>query len=335
MNIRACVIRPILRIMCLLACIAAAGTAAASPPRGSAAPPISLKDLDGQVVLTEKLAPRALVLVFGEMSHPGTREACADVMEVMSDPKFAGGVAVPILVVAQAAPPSQLKEEAAKGRYPPVVLQDSKREAFGAYHVLVIPTIVVVDGKGKVVYSMPAYLKKSKSLLTEAILTATGKESQEQFDQAVDPKAPSETHETVRADRLVNLGEELARHGLFEMAVARFTEATALVPGHVGATLGLGNLMLRQERLAEAEPLFRSVLATHPDSAEASLGIASVQIRRGDDIDTAQATVQGIIDRDPKQSRARYLMGLIQERRGDTAAAAAQFKRAAELLMDR
>jgi hypothetical protein len=336
MNARVSLSGPLTRALCLLVCLLGAGHAPASPPRGSVAPPITLKDLNGQTVSTEKLAPRALVLIFGQISHEGVQQACADVLDSLSDPRLAGDVVVPILIVSQDAPPAQLKDEAVQGRYPAIILQDPKREAFGAYHVLVIPTIVVVDDKSKVVYSLPAYLQKSRTLLTESILTATGKESPEQFELSLDPKAPVETHESIRAERLVHLGHELTRHGLYEMAEARFTEATALVPGHTGAMLGLGDLMLRQDRLAEAEPLFRSVLAAHPDSQDAVLGMASVQLQHGgDDVVRAQESVQSLIDKDPQQPRARYLMGLIQERRGDTAAAAAAFKKAAELLMDR
>lgn len=336
MNARALVAGPVVLGLCVLVCVAVAARAWASPPRGSVAPPITLKSLNGEEVETAKLAPRALVLIFGDMGHDGAKQACADVMETLADPRFAGGSAVPILIISQEGTPAQLRDQAAQGRFPAIILQDPKREAFGAYHVLVIPTIVVVDGQGKVVYSLPAYMQKVRGVLTDSILTATGQETPEQFEQSIDPQAPAATHEEVRADRLVHLGQELTRHGLYEMAEARYTEATTLVPGHVGAMLGLGDLMLRQDRLDEAEPLFRSVLAAHPDSADAILGLASVQLKRGgDDVAKAQEAVQKLIEKDPKQARARYVMGLIQERRGDMAAAAAEYRKAAELLMDR
>ena len=309
---------------------------AASPPRGSVAPPITLPDLSGTPVSTAKLAPRTLVLIFGELDHDGTRQACSDVLDVLSDPRFANDAVVPVMIIAQEAPDARLKEEAAQGRFPAVILHDPKRDAFGAYRVLVLPTVIVVDGKGKVVHSMPGFLRRSRDILTEALLTATGKEPEEQFERTIDPKAPDVPHEAVRADRLVHLGAELTKHGLYEMAEARYTEATSLVPGHIGATLGLGELMLRQNRLTDAEPLFRSVLAVHPDSVDAALGIASVQLKRGgDDLPKAEAGVKAIIDKDPTQARARYLMGQIHEQRGEFAAAMAEYRKVAELLLDR
>ena len=310
--------------------------AAAAPAPGTDAPPIVLKDLSGAEVSTAKLAPRPLVLIFGELGHEGVRQACADVADVLEDPRLAGSLAVPILVIAQDAPVSQLKEQATKGRFPAIVLHDPKRDAFGAYKVLVLPTVVVVDGKGKVVHAMPGLFQRFKDILTESILVAAGKETQGQLDQVLDPKSSTVSHEALRADRLVHLGAELTRHGLYELAEARYTEANSLVPGHVGAKLGLADLMVRQDRLNDAEALFRSVLSTNAESMEAQLGVAAVQIKRGgEDLNKAKAALDAIVEKDPKQARATYLLGQIQELRGDAAGALASYKKAAELLLDR
>jgi tetratricopeptide (TPR) repeat protein len=310
--------------------------ASSAPAPGADAPAIVLRDLGGVEVSTAKLAPKPLVLIFGELGHDGVRQACADVLDVLEDPKLAGCLAVPILIVAKDAPLSQLKDEAARGRFPAIVLNDPKRDAFGAYRVLVLPTVVVVDGKGKVVHSMPGFLQRFKDILAESVLVASGKETQAQLDQLLDPKAPTVSHEAVRADRLVHLGAELTRHGLYELAESRYTEANALVPGHVGAKLGLGDLMLRQERLPDAEALYRSVLASNAESIDAQLGIAAVQVRRGgDDLDKAKTALDAILEKDPKQARATYLLGQVQELKGNAAGALAHYKKAAELLLDR
>lgn len=308
-----------------------------APPRGSLAPAISLKDLSGQSVTTSTLSGKTVVLVFGELNHEGTKQACADALDVTADPRLAGEPVVPILVIAHDAPPAQLKEEAAKGRFPALILHDPKRGTFGDYRVLVVPTLVVVDGKGKVVYSMPGYLQKSKDLLLEAILTSLGKETEAQFEQSIDPKSQNAaTPEALKSDRLVHLGTELTKHGMFDIAEARFKEALALVPGHVGATLGLGNLMLKQGKLAEAETSFKALLASNSESQDALIGIATVQVRRGgDDIVAAEKTLKPVLDKNPKLARARFLMGQIREARGDLPAAMAEYRTAAELLLDR
>ncbi len=324
----------VLALVALL--IGVAAPASGSPPRGSVAPPIILPDLSGHSVSTVQLAPRSLVLIFGELEHERVRQTCTDVLDVLADPRFAVDTVVPILVVARDAPVAELKEEAARGRFPAIILHDPGRRAFEAYRVLVLPTVVVVDGKGRVVYSFPGFLQRSKELLSDALLSATGKEPAEQFERAIEAGAAGAAPEFIRADRLANLGGELARHGLFEMAEARFSEATALVPGHVRATLGLGELMLTQDRLADAEPLFRAVLAAHPESIDAALGLAAVQFRRGgDSAAAAEAALRAIVDKDPSHPRARYLLGQVYERRGDAVGAIREYRKALELLLER
>ncbi|CAG0961015.1 hypothetical protein PHYC_00726 [Phycisphaerales bacterium] len=319
------------------ALVGAADAGGALPPRGSDAPPIRLKDLDGTLVSTKDLSSRTLVLVFGEFGHDGVKQACSDVMDVLADARVEPGSVVPIMIVAQDTEPTRLKEEAAQGRFPAIVLQDPKRDAFGAYRVLVVPTVVVVDGHAKVTYAMPGFVPRFKEILAEAVLVAAGKHAVEKLDQLVDAgAAPHASPEATRAARLVKLGGELARHGLFEMAEARYAEAIALAPDSVEAKLGLGELMLKQSRLGDAEPFFKSILTNHPDSLEAILGLAAVRVERGDEeLALAEGSVRGVIEKSPSNARAHYLLGRIREKGGDAAGASCEYRKAAELLLAR
>lgn len=316
--------------------VLAAAPCAAAPPRGSQAPVIDLADLDGTPVRTDTLGDRTIVLIFGELTHDAARQACADTLDVINDPRLAATSVLPILVIAQDAPIHTLKEAAAAGRYPATVLHDPKREAFGAYHILVIPTIVVLDPTRRVANSITGPVPRFKDVLRESILLASGAKSEEQFQRSIAPNAGAPSPEAVRAERLVHLGDELARHGLLDLAESRYSEAVAAAPDHVGAKLGLATVLLRARRPAEAEALFRSVLAADPDSVDAALGLASVQSQgTAAELDQAQAAVEVIIARSPSLPKARYVLGLIYERRGNIPLASAQFKKAAELFIER
>ncbi|MGE3108991.1 MAG: tetratricopeptide repeat protein [Phycisphaerales bacterium] len=331
-------LRSIPVLLAMIAALAAAPALprSASPPRGSDAPPIRLKDLNASSVDTSALAPRSLVLIFGEVTNDATRSACTDVLDTIAEPSLAPARALPILIVAQDATPAQLKDEAARGRFPPLILHDPTRETFGAYRILVVPTIVVVNPKGKVVHSSPAFVPRFKELLAESLLVAAGKESDAQFEQSLDPRSPAMHPEAVRADHLAHLGEELTRHALYDLAEARFADALKLDPSHLPARLGLASLMLRQDRLRDAEPIFASILATIPDSVDATLGLAEIQIRRSaDGLSEPEAALSSVLTSDPKHPRAHYLMGRILEARGDTPGALAHYRRSAELLLDR
>jgi Tfp pilus assembly protein PilF len=94
-------------------------------------------------------------------------------------------------------------------------------------------------------------------------------------------------------------------------------------------------LLLRRQRLADAESEFRQVLQARPNSMQASLGLAFVQVMRGGgELDQAEKTVRDLAARNPNEPRVHYLMGLINEQRGKSQDASASFKKAAQLLLE-
>ncbi len=107
-------------------------------------------------------------------------------------------------------------------------------------------------------------------------------------------------------------------------------------PNHLPAHLEYGQLLLRRRRLPEAEREFRSVLAQQPSSTQALLGLAFVQtLRGGKELDFADRIARDILAQNPSQPRAHFLLGLVAEQRGKTEDAAASFKKAAQLLLER
>lgn len=325
-----------LAVWCALvvAIASAAREATALPPRGSDAPPIRLRDGDGAEVVSTAMAPRALVVIFGELDHAGTQKTCETVLDVLADPRFGQGTVVPMLVVAHAGDARPANGD--KNRLPPIVLHDPSREAFGSYHILVIPSVVIVDGKGKVTYAMPGFVSRFKELLTTSVLTATGGQPSPTLDEVLTAgEREAGSPDRVRAGRLVRLGEELVKHRLYEMAEARFSEALALSPGNVEAKLGLGDLMLRTNRVEDAAGVFRSVLATEPESPGALLGMAGVHLAKGspEDLGAAEVLVKRVMDAGLPNATAHYLLGTIRESQGRAEDAAKQYRTAVELLL--
>ncbi|RMH14210.1 MAG: hypothetical protein D6695_01890 [Planctomycetota bacterium] len=316
--------------------LAAGSVATASnPPAGVEAPRFVLDDLNGTAVDLKMLRGRAVVIVFGELDHEGTRKTCDALLTALTDARLAHGKVIPILVVARDQAPEILREQANEGRFPALILHDPTREAFGAYQILVIPSVVVIDREGVVVHAMPGFSPRFADVINAAMLRATGQMSPEQFEQVLHPElAEPIDRESARASRLTALGDELVRHGLLDLAEERYKEALAIAPGYERAMLGLGRLLIDADRLVEAEAMYRSLLTKHPESAEAQLGIAEVGIRRGGDaMGEAESTLHILLDRDQKQPRALYLLGLVYEKRGQWADAARNYKAAAEMLL--
>lgn len=308
-----------------------------TPPRGSAAPTLHLTDLDGNAFDASRFEGRPYLLVFGELYHQPTRAAVAEINRILDDPRLAGETITPILIVAQQASRLELKTQAEEVGLAGLILHDPKRESFGQYRISVMPTVVVVGADGKVLHSLAGLNPRLGDVVTDALLVGLGRLSRERFEESLHPVTEQQlTEEQVRANRLTQLARQLARRGLDEMADEKYRESLQIWPESVEARMGLGRLELKRGRIADAEAQFRAVLAARPDLVEATLGVAYVQaLRGGDELTDAERLVRSVLDRDDSQPRAHYLLGLISEQRGKVKEAAASFKRAAELLLER
>ncbi len=306
--------------------------------RGMQAPGIALNTIDGLAVNTDDLRGQAVVLIFGELYHGKTAEACDLIRTTQADERLRDEPVTTLLIVAQQTGTDDLKDAAAdNGHVPETILHDPGREAFGDYRVTVLPSVVVVDEHGRVVHVIAGLTTGFADRLADALLLATGKITAETFDSRRRPQdGPVLSENEVKAIRLTQLAGQLSNRGMAALAEEKYTEALELSPANAPAHLGMGMLQLKRGRLAEAEKRFRKVMELDPDSVEASLGLAYVMTMRGDEeLASAEKLTRRVLALNPAQPRAHYLLGLIQQQGGDIEAAAASFKKSAELLLDR
>jgi len=307
------------------------------PSRGEDAPAVTLPDLDGERVTTTQLGDRAVVLIFGELYHEKTLTACEDIRRTLADDRFADLSIAPVLIIAQDAPASALRDQGIEAGLTWPVLHDTRRGAFGAYRVSVMPTVVVLDDEHRLVHVLAGYNPRFETVIADAMLVATGRMSIVEFDRTLlagPAEAPSD--ERVRAERLANLARQLAQRGMPDMAVQKYTEAIELAPEHFEARIGLGMLRLRRGMLAEAEVEFRAVLDSRPESISARLGLAYLQaLRGGDELAESGRLARDVLADSPDNPSAHYILGLVYEQRGEMKLAAASFKAASKTLMSR
>ena len=304
--------------------------------RGSESPAIVLREVGGDEVSTAKLRGHILVLVFGEVYQDKTRQACVELGVVLRDERLKEQGIVPVLITTVRVTAEEVRAYSAEN-LPSKILHDGDRRAFGAYEVAVMPSVVVVDKEGRVVQAIAGLSGRFGDVITDALLVAGGKLSVERFEQLLAGQpttAPSE--ESVRGDRMALLARQLAGRGLDEMAMEKYEEALKLDGRRVSAHQELGMLLLKHRRLSEAEKEFQTVLGEDPKSLQATLGLGYVQtLRGGAELAEAERRVRDVLERNPSLARAHYLLGLIQEQKEKAKDAAASFKKAAQLLLER
>jgi Flp pilus assembly protein TadD len=217
------------------------------------------------------------------------------------------------------------------------VLHDRDRTAFAAYQVSVLPSVVVIDPQGRVVHALAGLSPAFRDVVTDAVLFAAGRLSGEQLARTLHPtRGPAEAPGARRAARLTELGKQLSRSGMHDLAAEKFREALTVDPRCAAARVGLGRGAIQRRRLAEAEGHFRGALEVEPGSTEAALGLAAVlAMRGGGELPQAEQHVRNVLARRPNDAEAHYLLGVILEESGKTKESMASYRKSAELLLER
>lgn len=302
---------------------------------GDKPPDVSFTDVEGQRVFLAAFEGRPVVLLFGELYHARSLEACRQMQRIMADPRVAPLEPTCFLIIAQQAESGIVRDLAKEKQVPFRILHDRDRAAFAAYRVTVLPSVVVLDSKGRVVHAFAGLAPSFGDVVTDAILLAGGKLNPEQFARTLHPSsAPADSEATRRAARLTELARQLARSNMHELAADKFREALAADGKYVPARIGLGRHALDRGRLADADEQFKAALALDPNSTEALLGSAYVRVMRGGpELGGAERQVRNLLVQRPNDPEVHFLLGLIQEKTDRMKAAAASYKKAAELAL--
>jgi Tfp pilus assembly protein PilF len=323
-------------VIALQAGAAGGAPPASAPDRGTMAPPIRATSINGRRIDTGEADGEVLVIVFGAVGQTKTQLACRQVAEAMEPIEARRERCRWLLVLSRSSAIGDLDPLLAELPIRPVVVHDESREIFGAYHILVVPTAVVIDGSRRIVHRQAAMSGRFGDIVTDALAVALGRMSAEQFERRLhapeeDPAAEAAAQ---RADRLVQFARRLAEQGQDALAELKFREAIDADPGAPEARLALGAFLLARGRADEAGAAFRAVMEDAPDSIEAQLGLAEACARSAPpDLQQAARLISAVLENAPEQARAHFVMGLIHEKRGEIAAAAASYRRSAELLL--
>ncbi len=304
--------------------------------RGQAAPSFELEDLSGKHHTLQSFEGQCVVLTFGELYHSKTLKAIRWIEDFAHNPRLKNHPITRILIVAENRSSSALETIASQEKIKTMVLRDPKRQAFGAYQVTVMPSVVVLDSTGHIVHVEAGLTARFEDVILDAMLVAVGTLKEKHLDNTLHTQNAGPEHgPRIRADRLTKLAYQLGQRGMTSLAAQKYREALKEHPQQLSALLGLGHLFLFQHRLADAETPFRAVLKIEPQSIQANLGLAYIQTQRGgEELTDAESRLRQVLTRQPTLARAYYLLGLINEQRQEIEKASANYKKAASLLLE-
>ena len=317
---------------CILNCPALAD---AQPVPGDTAPTLTFTTINGEAISTDSLRGSIQVLLFGKTDQQLTTSACEEIAHALSDPTLDGIDLKWLYILSKSSDPAQA-ESCAKGtKRQPVFIYDSNRQAFGAYSIIALPTVIIIDDQNRFVHFMPGLSPRFSDIFCAAVLHADGRIDRPGFEQVLKPETNKKSQSRVRAERIIQLARHASKRGLDDMALKQYLRAYEVDPTYTVAALAAGYLYLKQNKLDQAEQTFHAILKLDQTSPDANLGLASVYTaRRGDFLQKAQLLVSKVLTGNAKLARAHYVQGLIYEASDQTEKAAASYKQAAELLLN-
>jgi Flp pilus assembly protein TadD len=241
-----------------------------------------------------------------------------------------------------------------------VVLLDEGLGAFNAYGTMAVPSSLVLDAAGRVVFMLAGYPTTMRSDLADAARKALGLPTAEELrpvreyvpknhglmyynfgrrllEKGQEEKAVEQFLIAVERDPdfkkpYLELGLFHLRHGDVDQAREAFLKALAIDPHDAEASYQAAAANLRAGRLDDAAALFGEIAAEYPDRGGYALALALTQkyLGREEQYRAGVAKVAGLL---PPEPRVLNDLGAVAERRGDLPIAVDLYRRALEAAL--
>jgi protein O-GlcNAc transferase len=122
----------------------------------------------------------------------------------------------------------------------------------------------------------------------------------------------------------------LHTRGDFASAEAGYRQLLSSLPTHAGALCNLGTILVRTERLQEAEQCYAIALAAHPDFPDTYYNAGNLARRQGD-FDTAAQHFRTCVKLQPRHISAWFNLGVVGVNSGKLKDAAEAFRQVTQL----
>jgi Tfp pilus assembly protein PilF len=246
---------------------------------GERPPDFTLVDEDGKEWSSEEAyAGEVSVLVFWAAWSPRSREILADLQKLGREvePKHFRVIAVNAehveITAADRKAAGKIVDETGVEA---LLLFDQGLVAYDSFGAMALPSSLVLDTKGRVVFDLAGYPTTMRSDLADAVKKALG------IPTSVELRPPEEYKPKNNALMYYNFGRRLMEKGQEEKAEAQLLSAVERDPDFYKPRVLLGIYFKKTDRLEEAIEQFEKVKKLEPLNHEASYQVAAVSLRAG------------------------------------------------------
>lgn len=300
-----------------------------SVPVGSAVPSASVQDLGGKEAKLS-LGQRLAVLLFWRPNQPFSLEALRDLEEIRKEFSQKG---VEVLSIAEGGSPASSVRATVKElslSYP--VYLDSQRKAEEGYGVIVFPSTGIIGPDGRLKFYLPSRNSNYREIVAGKLRVELGLIQEREFEERMKQIGEELGGERLKAEEHLKMGLRLSRQGKTGGALQELRQALDLDRDLIDAHLALGYTYLDLGEVEQARTEFVWVLARHPSSPGAKVGVGISEVRLGR-LDQGIELLKEAVQINPDPVQGYYELGKAYEKKGDLKQAMHAYKWAVRKLL--
>jgi len=298
---------------------------------GDEAPNFVLQDTNGREFSLTSLKGKIVIIVFWRAEQKRCLEALATLQSIYVNFKEQG---VEVLALSSDDGGLELISKIKREKqltFP--MLYDSEEKAYGDYGVIVTPSTIIIDKKGKLNYYYPSYRDDFSRQISGRLEVLLGKRTLEELQAKLQPvKRPQLSEAEKKARRYLKAGNRLLEKGMTRSAMRQYQKAVQEKPDLFEAHLRLGDIYIQQEKAQEAVAEFTQAIKLKPNSDEAHAGLGDALFFQGQR-QKAVEMLQIALKLNPKLARAHYRLGRIYEEQKQIEDALREYKIALKILL--
>lgn len=296
---------------------------------GAVAPEFAGTDTSGKVVNWQRLAGRAILMLFHSEEKPFSRRGIEDlVKELAYTADWKGAIAL-LLVAGGGDEGKSLAESLTKAGWETLVVVDPDRQGFRDYRAIAFPTAYCIDRDRRIVHVARGHGPTFAVRVAAGMRLAAGLIDKAQFEEAIAGGAPKRDAAAEARGRRLAMARRLLGSGMLEQADDTVKQVLDASPTDPDALTLKAWIRVQQRRTDEAAECVRQLAEQSPRARELLLLQAEIALQRGQPQE-AEKALQGLpgltVD-------IALLRGRILEAKGDLAGAARLYREALERVL--
>jgi len=301
---------------------------------GMDVPDFTLKTLKGEEIsLSSDGSSPATIILFWATWSPRSRPALEDAQKLLAEHGEKGLKVIAVNVNRVSISHQDRREikdmKSELGLSMPVAIDDGL-SAYSGFGVVATPSTAVLDKNGTIVFEAASYLRSTGDDIREQVEVLLGLREA----PSTEAVAEVEVYKPARKALLYyNLGRNLLRLGNREKAIGKLEDSVEADEKFTSPRVLLGHLLLgekSEEALARAEELFRGAVEAEPENVSAVCGLGEALLEQGK-TDEAGELFAKAMEINPAYTPAVANMALVLARQGKADESRKGFESALEL----